>query len=299
MKKPIISIPLKPNFSFTECLWFLNRNFDDCLHRIYSDRIRKAFLIRGEMIIADIYQHTNQLQIEIISGDFTENNSDLLCEYVSEWFDLNRDISPFYQLLSKHQQLAYMQQEFNGLRLIGIPNLFEALCWGIIGQQINLTFAYKLKRRLVEKFGKVTTCNEEKYYIFPTCETLALAEVHELTAMQFSSKKAAYLIGVAQLFAQQQLSKEKLIALPDFIDRQKVLISVKGIGIWTANYALMKSLQEQSCIPYGDTGLMQSLFNHQVIETKKDTLPIDSFFQDFRGWESYLVFYLWRSLARK
>lgn len=299
MSRHIISIPIGSFFCFTECLWFLNRNFDDCLHVIYQDRVRKALLINGKVILADISQKANQLQIEIIDGEFDGNNFGPVREYIVDWFDLNRDLTPFYQLLSKDQRLSYMCPEFEGLRLIGIPDLFEALCWGIIGQQINLTFAYKLKRRLVEKYGTHITFENERYLIFPSCEALALADLQYLKEMQFSARKAEYLIGLAQIFASQALSKKMLTGLPDLLARQKVLTSVKGIGIWTANYALMKSLKEQSCIPYGDAGLMQALFSHQIIETKKDTLPIDRFFRDFTGWESYLVFYLWRSLAKK
>lgn len=299
MSRHIVSIPPGSSFSFAECLWFLNRNFDDCLHVIYPDRVRKALLINGKVILADISQKANQLQVEIIGGEFEENDSGPIREYIADWFDLSRDVTPFYQLLSKDQRLSYMCQEFEGLRLIGIPDLFEALCWGIIGQQINLTFAYKLKRRLVEKYGTHIMFDNEKYFIFPSCEALALANLEELKEMQFSAKKAEYLIGLAQIFASRVLSKKILTELPDFSARQKALTSVKGIGIWTANYALMKSLKEQSCIPYGDAGLMQALFSHQIIETKKDTLPIDRFFGNFKDWESYLVFYLWRSLAKK
>jgi DNA-3-methyladenine glycosylase II len=72
---------------------------------------------------------------------------------VSGWFDLERNMDPFYSLLRHDVRLFYMADAFAGLRIVGIPNLFEALCWSITGQQINLTFAYKLKRRLVETYG--------------------------------------------------------------------------------------------------------------------------------------------------
>ena len=50
--------------------------------------------------------------------------------------------------------------------LLGITDLFEALSWGIIGQQINLTYAYTLKRRLVETFGSYVEWNGRKHWIF-------------------------------------------------------------------------------------------------------------------------------------
>jgi 3-methyladenine DNA glycosylase/8-oxoguanine DNA glycosylase len=82
------------------------------------------------------------------------------------------------------------------------------------------------------------------------------------------------------------------------LDEQvKLLTAIRGIGVWTANYALMKTLKQLQAIPYGDVGLLNALLNHGLIKDKKDTAGIEQLFRRFKGWESYLVFYLWRSLA--
>ncbi|MCF2447437.1 DNA repair protein [Dyadobacter sp. CY345] len=299
MPDNILLIPIASTFNFNESLWFLNRNFDDCLHTVFENRVRKALLINNKPILIEIVQKDDFLQIKILRGDYQEEDKSELLAYVKEWLDIDRDISPFYELLREDERLSYMEQSFEGLRLVGIPDLFEALCWGIIGQQINLTFAYRLKRRLVEKFGTRTEFENEVYHIFPSVEGLSAVDPEDLKGMQFSSKKAEYIVGLAEIFKNGKLSKGLLKNLPDLASRQKTLISIRGIGIWTANYALMKSLKEQTSIPYGDTGLMQALFNHQIIDHKKDTVPVMKFFEHYAGWESYLVFYLWRSLSKK
>jgi DNA-3-methyladenine glycosylase II len=135
--------------------------------------------------------------------------------------------------------------------------------------------------------------------MFPSCGVIAEADPDDLRKMQFSTKKAEYIIGVAKSFVAGTLSEEILTALPDLTSRQKMLMSMKGIGIWTANYALMKCLKEQSGVPYGDSGLMQALLSHNIISDKKDVSSIHDFFRGLQGWESYMVFYLWRSLAKK
>ncbi len=60
-----------------------------------------------------------------------------------DWFDLERDLAGFYQLLNSHKQTKNFPKDYHGLRLMGIVDLFEALSWCVIGQQINLTFAHK------------------------------------------------------------------------------------------------------------------------------------------------------------
>ena len=60
-----------------------------------------------------------------------------------------------------------------GLRALLMPSPFEALVWAIIGQQINIAFAYKLKRALVEQFGRTIEHDGRIYRLFPTAERLA------------------------------------------------------------------------------------------------------------------------------
>jgi DNA-3-methyladenine glycosylase II len=299
MPENILSIPLDTYFNFSECLWYLDRNYDDCMHKIIKNRLYKALLIHEMPYLICIVQKSNFLEIELLAGEYNPEADLVIRNHIAEWFDLGRNVEPFYKLLYNQPQLSYMAEEFKGLRIIGIPDLFEALCWSIIGQQINLSFAYRLKRRLVEKYGTHIEFNDEVFYIFPKYEVLAKADPEDLRTMQLSTRKADYLIGLARTFAAGKLSKEILLALPNLQARQKLLMSLKGIGIWTANYVLMKSLKEQSSIPYGDSGLIQALLSHHIITDKKDTLQIQNFFQAFEGWESYTVFYLWRSLAKK
>ena len=279
-------------FSFAECLWYLNRNYDDCMHTVGADYVRKLIMVDDQPVLFEV---RDKLQVKILAGE----PSAAIDNYIVEWFDLKTDLRPFYKLLSANKALSYMSKDFAGLRLIGIPDLFEAICWCIIGQQINLTFAYKTKRRLVERFGTRLVHEDQVYYAFPAPEALAAADPEELRAMQFSGQKTSYLINIAKAFKEGEMSLEILTALPDVAAQQKALTAIKGIGIWTANYTLMKTLRVPTAIPYGDAGLLNALIAHHIITDKKDVEGINRFFQDFKGWESYLVFYLWRSLAVK
>ncbi|WP_026628783.1 DNA-3-methyladenine glycosylase family protein [Dyadobacter alkalitolerans] len=294
-----VLIPVPALFSFEECLWFLNRNYDDCLHIIKGDTIFKALEVGAEMLLVSIREHSDFLELEILKGEATHENKSYLIGYVCEWFDMDTNIQPFYDLLKADGRIAYMAEDYKGLRMIGISNLFEAICWCIIGQQINLSFAYKVKRRLVEHYGKRIDHENESYYVFPEPEVLAAADPDLLKDMQFSKQKSDYVIGIARAFANGSLDKEAIRALPDFAARKKALTDHKGIGVWTANYVLMKSLQEPGGIPHGDIGLLNALSNHNIIQDRSETGKIDALFQQFAGWESYLVFYLWRSLTFK
>ena len=63
----------------------------------------------------------------------------------------------------------------------------------IIHQQLNLAFAHKLTERYVKTFGDEI----DGVWFFPTPERAAQLTVAELRDIQFSTRKAEYLIGLS------------------------------------------------------------------------------------------------------
>ncbi len=295
-----LTLAQPPLFSFKECLWFLDRGYDDCLYRIHEGSISKPLVLaNGEVIIVQVSELGSSLKVAVLGQDSEriESSTQEIIDYVKEWFDMDRDIAPFYQLLGQHRLLHFMPERYAGFRLIGIRSLLEALCWCVIGQQINLSFAHRVKRNLVTTYGTPIETDDYTYHLSPSAEVLAGLSREDLWPLKFSRQKSDYIIGIARLMAEGKLSRKQLEALPTFEDRKKALLEIKGIGAWTANYVLMKSFAEMRCITYGDTGLNQALKSIAGIGPKPKKEEIDTFFAPFVGWESYLVFYLWRTLS--
>ena len=269
---------------------------NECLYNLTENSISKLVILSDGKGIIKIYQNEENLEVELQKRKISTYNLQEVKKYVTEWFDLERNIEPFYKLLNKHKKLSFFAKNYSGSRIISIPNLFEAICWAIIGQQINLTFAYKLKRLLVEKYGEKEIINQQTYFSFPTPKNLAKASREDLVAMKFSRQKIDYLSNISNTFLDNQLSKEILLTCKNKEERIEKLTSIKGIGIWSANYVLMKSVRDMTCITYGDSGLNKAI--HTIFKTQKrpSKEEIDIIFKDFENWESYLNFYLWKSL---
>lgn len=283
-----------PQFSFSECRWFLDRKYDECLHQTTATTVTKAVLLDGQPTVLTISEKATQLLVQVVHGQPSE---EAILTFIREWFDLDTDIFAFYEQLQQDADLSFLATDYYGLRLMGIPDLFEALCWCVIGQQINLTFAYALKRRLVERWGEKLTVEHRAYYLFPSPERLAALSVEELRALQFSTRKAEYIIGIAQLFSTNSISKEQLQQLPE-AEIFNRLTAIRGVGEWTAQYVMMKSLRLPNSVPYGDVGLYNALHHIKQFEKRPTRQKLDEFFQPFEGWKSYLTLYLWRTLAQ-
>lgn len=291
-----IRIPQPPIFNFQECLWYLDRGYNDCLYKVEKNSVTRAIRIDDRLFLIRLSEEANDLSVSVLQGDPSGTDRDAISRYVSDWFDLERDIAPFYELLGQSPLLHQFPQLYHGLRLIGIPDLFEALCWCITGQQINLSFAHRLKRRLVEQYGDHIDCQGQKYYCFPSPEVMERIPAQELAAMQFSRQKSEYLRGLSGLFSSGELSKERLLQ-SGAAEQLHQLMQVKGIGEWTANYVLMKSMKVMHCIPFGDAGLNKALQNLSFCDSKPGKAVVSACFSPFKNWESYLVCYLWRSLC--
>lgn len=298
MKPTVISVPADQPFSFAECHRYLDRQLDDCLHVIDGAAMRKVLTIGGRMILVELTGDDDGIRVRILDdGDVSIQNAEVR-DHVRDLFDMDRDIIQFYDLLTIHDDLAYMPKAFRGLRMIGIPDLFEALCWSVIGQQINLTFAHRIKRRLVVDYGSSMSYGGVPHYAFPQAEALADAKPEDLRAMQLSRSKVDYIIGIARAVAEGRMSKDILRHMGSVTDRRRGLMELSGVGPWTANYVLMKTMREPSSIPHGDAGMIKALVDHGMIADRKDKAGIERFFDRFSGWESYTSFYLWRSLYR-
>lgn len=295
--KNYIRIPKPEIFSFKECLHFLDRGYDDCLYSVGENRVIKPLRIDGQQMLIELTDDTDALKVEILSSNTSQADLEKAVVYVAEWFDLKRDLQPFYYLLEKHHPLNGMSKRYFGLRLMGIPDLFEALCWCVTGQQINLAFAHRLKRQLVETYGRFLIHDSKRHYFFPAPQILAELKIDDLKELQFSRQKAEYIIGIAKIFANGNLSKQEIAGYNDTHQMLKRLKQIRGVGDWTANYVMMKSLKKMNCITYGDTGLQSAVSNMLKLDRKPTREEVEAFFEPFAGWESYLVIYLWRTLS--
>lgn len=87
-----------------------------------------------------------------------------------------------------------------------------------------------------------------------------------------------------------------LIEKIDYDEVKKLLMSIRGIGAQTADYAIMNCLHVNKAIPIADVGLHNALKNVLGLENKPTIEEIEAFALGWKGWQAYATYYLWRSL---
>jgi DNA-3-methyladenine glycosylase II len=152
--------------------------------------------------------------------------------------------------------IAALDDRYPGLRPVRQFDLLGALVRSISAQQVNLEFATVTRRRLAEAFGQRYAVDRFQAWRVDAA-VLAGLRVADLRALQFSNRKAEYIIGAAQAIAAGELSLQVLEGLPDeeVISR---LTGLRGIGVWTAEWLLARTLGRPRVVA-GDLGVRKAV----------------------------------------
>jgi AraC family transcriptional regulator of adaptative response / DNA-3-methyladenine glycosylase II len=208
---------------------------------------------------------------------------------LSRLLGLEQDPRPFEEHV-KSIGLGRLVEGREGTRIPQTPTVFDGFVWCIVGQQVNLPFAYALRRRLTELVGN----RVGSLFAPPTAGQVARLSVEELLPLQFSRRKAEYLIGVARSISDGSLNPEELASATK-ADLEKRLLELRGIGPWAANYLMMRSFGSADCVPLGDTGLTSALARFFNVE-RPDVDRTRELMETFRPFRSLATYHLWRSL---
>lgn len=290
-----LELPLPEEFSFEENLVFLKRSPKELLHQVENKEVYKLLSVDGERVLFKVGAGRNNLKVKFLLSAGAEKVRTFVHQYIVDWFDLDRDLKPFYAMASLDPHLAELVKKHFGYRIMGQPDLYESLVWAVLGQQINLSFAYTLKQQFVRAYGDRLVFNGREYFIFPNAEKISQLEEEELLRIQFSRQKSRYTIRISEAFASGEISKEKLAGM-SLEEAKNVLMKIKGIGNWTANYALMKTFRYPDAFPLEDAGLKNAVRKCLNLERSPTWDEIKKLFRKYKGWEAYATLYLWRTI---
>lgn len=161
-----------------------------------------------------------------------------------------------------------------------IPDVFPALIYAIIGQQISLKAAKTIWARMQERFGEITPEN---------INSIPLEEIR-LCGMQ--SKKAEYIKGIASTVLKGEFDLNKLYEMED-AEAIKQLSSLNGIGVWTAENLLLNCLERPNILSYGDIAIRRGIINlYGLTELTKE--QFNEYKMRYSPYGSVASIYLWR-----
>ncbi|MCZ6730072.1 MAG: hypothetical protein O7C61_10225 [SAR324 cluster bacterium] len=209
---------------------------------------------------------------------------------------LDQPLHKFYRLVRGHPVMGPLIKPLRGVRIAQVPTLWEALSWAVMGQQINLSFAYRLRNRLIElgNGGGRPAGKSRRPLPFPTPQAVLGISPQLLRENQFSRQKTDYLAIVARACLEGPLRDLSLDSV-SVEEAEARLLGVKGIGRWTMAYGLMRHLGHVDALPVGDAGLRAALRVQFGLSEPPDVDEQERLMEPFRPYRGLATYYLWRS----
>jgi len=163
--------------------------------------------------------------------------------------------------------------------------LFFELAQSIVGQQISAKAAAAIWGRLISR-----SKTKKLFIIFISKSTLKWARAQGL-----SSRKHEYIMSIAKDIVSEKLSLKNINNLSDK-EAINYLISLKGVGPWTAEMFLMFAYKRMYIFSVGDIALRRAVSEIYKVD-REDFVKIKSIAKKWKPYRSVVSWYLWEYLG--
>jgi DNA-3-methyladenine glycosylase II len=199
-----------------------------------------------------------RLKVTLTGNRISEHAKEHASRLLRQMFGLATDLSAFYHLAARDMRLDPLAHRFRGLKPPRFPSVFEGLVNAIACQQLSLTAGIWVLNRLAEKCGPTAHSDGPVQHGFPQPADILRLNPDSLRTLGFSFAKARSLLELAHTAEAGQLEREELNKLNDDQVMER-LMNLRGIGRWTAEYALLRGLGRIDVFPGDDVGARNRL----------------------------------------
>ena len=178
------------------------------------------------------------------------------------------------KLILEHQQYSISSR----------GEALETLLRSIVGQQISVQAAASVWGKLEKKIGKIKS------------ENVILMSFEELKSCGLSKQKVQYIINICNHFINFSIKDHLYWENRSFESIYDELITIKGVGPWTAEMFGMFYLLEKDIFPIKDIGIIRAM--NQIYGEGKplDLEKIIAISETWRPYRSVACWFLWRSI---
>lgn len=286
--------PLPP-FRLDLTVWVLRRRPDNLLDLWDGDVYRRALFLRDRVAVAAVRQvgtvASPMLHVTLCAprpaSDLVEEAGGTLTRMLG----LRTDLAGLYELAARDRKLKELVARFKGVKPPRFPTLFEGLANAVACQQLTLTFGIQLLNRLVRTFGPPLSADEDAPRAFPRPGDVKGLDPEAFRALGFSRQKGRTLADLARSIAAGDLDPEELEELGDDAAVRR-LCSLRGIGRWSAEYLLLRTLGRTNVFPGDDVGGRKNLERWLQLHEPLDYRGVEELMAGWRGYGGLIYFHL-------
>jgi DNA-3-methyladenine glycosylase II len=272
-------------------------NGDRQIRKYEKNRFWQIIRVNGKLILATVKSEgavdQPKLSAELKSDKaLTQDDAKTAQETLSVLFSLNFDLVPFYKDVKTDVTMTRVTRKLWGLKCPTTQTAFEALIDSIVEQQISLKVANSIENKLTKRFGDALSIDDEVYYAYPTPQKLASVGIDTIRQCGLSQRKAEYIQGIAELVANGKLNLEKLKNCESADDIISELDRVRGVGVWTAEYAMLRGMQKFEALPADDLGLRRTIARYYCGGKVITSAQARRIAENWGRWKGLAAYYL-------
>ena len=299
-----------PPFRLDLTVWALRRRPENLLDRWDGEFYRRA-LVLGEEDAARRTAETRgeipaAVPIEIIveqSGTAEQPALRVTAHAANRWRELesalrstvermlgvSTDLRAFYAFAAKQKHLGALISSLTGVKPPRYPTLFEALLNAISCQQVSLHVGIMLLNRVVGNFGRPSP-SDDLLRACPQPRDLAALPAGALRELGYSASKERAVLELSRAIASGELDLESFRELDDNAALAR-LTSLRGIGRWSAEYALLRGMGRLNIFPGDDVGGWNNLQKHLRLRSRPDYAKTRKLLAPWKNYAGLIYFH--------
>ena len=253
-----IELPYSKPFDWATSLDFYNKHKIGNLEQFENLSYKRTFLHDGDVYYIVVYNDDSINKLIININSYKPNISPDVANFVTlnikKMFDTDANQSELIKSFQKRKSLKKIVDSCKDIRLVGGWDDFESAISVILGQLISIKQATKLVGDLIDLYG----IKHNGIKLFPTPKILAEESLLDLKTTQ--NKKNAIIEFSRQIY----LNKINFSNSQNISQFKSKLMSIKGIGVWTAEYIAIRTLHDSHSFPDGDIFLKKIINSNQL-----------------------------------
>jgi 3-methyladenine DNA glycosylase/8-oxoguanine DNA glycosylase len=222
----------------------------------------------------------NSLTLKVVGAD--RESIPAIEQRVRRMFDLDVNPAVIAGHMAGQPHLGDLWRQYPGLRVARTWDRFETLITTILGQLVSVSFGRTLIRELMQSSGRrgKHPVTGQEICLFPTPKALRTAD---LSGVRTSEMRRTAIRAIAALAADGGLP---LAGEPEPRELRRILLSLPGVGAWSAEYIAMRAFDDDDAFPATDYGLKQEIKRHPEMNVNQA-----------RPWRAYAAAALWKNFA--
>jgi len=288
----VVMLPGAP-YRLDLTVWALRRRSRNRLDQ-WDGTYRRALVVGDRPVSVEVKQNGGvhpMLTLSVLTpGRYTTSELDSIKGQVQRLLGATVSLESFYGLAEIEPRLGELVHRFVGVRPPRFPTLFEAMVNAIANQQLSLEVGIELLNRFTDQFG-TRPKDAHGLVAFPDAESILTIHPDELRGLGFSMRKAEYILSSAHAVATGAITSSQLESC-DRIEATELLLAIRGLGRWSAEYILLRGVGRLDVFPADDVGARNKIQRLMELTRPPNRGEIISMTAPWDPWAGMVYFHL-------